>query len=156
MASFAEAFKAARKAKGAGATFTWNGKSYSTNYKEETQSKSGVKPKARPSTPEKSPRPRTRSDVAPKVMSDSPKQPKAPTTSSGVTLNRGNRAPAVMSEGPKQSKAPATSSGVTRKTPAEARVMPGSKANVPPALQAKIDKEKERQRKVAKARARNR
>lgn len=40
MTSFNEAFKAARKAKGAGATFTWNGKKYTTDYKEEKAGKS--------------------------------------------------------------------------------------------------------------------
>ena len=44
--SFASAFKEARAAKGAGKTFTWNGKSYSTNLKEETMA--GKKPKPRP------------------------------------------------------------------------------------------------------------
>lgn len=46
MASFSEAFAAARKKQGAGGTFTWNGKSYSTDYKEETGG--GKRPKARP------------------------------------------------------------------------------------------------------------
>lgn len=47
--SFSAAFKAARAAKGPGKTFTWNGKSYSTDLKEETLA--GKKPKARPSGP---------------------------------------------------------------------------------------------------------
>ena len=42
--SFAEAFRAARKEKGAGSTFSWNGKSYSTNLAGEGSS--GSKPKA--------------------------------------------------------------------------------------------------------------
>lgn len=45
--TFKEAFARARKEKGAGKTFTWNGKSYSTNYKEEPSAKS-TRPKARP------------------------------------------------------------------------------------------------------------
>ena len=39
MASFKEAFAAARKAQGAGGEFTWNGKSYSTNIAGETGKK---------------------------------------------------------------------------------------------------------------------
>ena len=39
MASFNEAFKAARKAQGAGGTFTWKGKSYSTNLEGEKGTK---------------------------------------------------------------------------------------------------------------------
>ena len=49
MASFKEAFAKARKEKGAGATFTWNGKSYSTNIKEEgLGAKKPTTPKPRP------------------------------------------------------------------------------------------------------------
>jgi hypothetical protein len=44
--SFGKAFNAARKEKGKGKTFTWKGKSYTTNYKEEVK-KPKVKPKAR-------------------------------------------------------------------------------------------------------------
>jgi hypothetical protein len=45
MATFKEAFAAARKEKGAGKTFMYNGKSYSTDYTEEAK---GTKPKAKP------------------------------------------------------------------------------------------------------------
>lgn len=45
--SFSKAFAAARKEMGAGKTFSWKGKSYSTNYKEESGA-STPKPKARP------------------------------------------------------------------------------------------------------------
>ena len=45
--SFSKAFAAARKEMGAGKTFSWKGKSYSTNYKEESGT-STPKPKARP------------------------------------------------------------------------------------------------------------
>jgi hypothetical protein len=48
MASFKEAFAAARKEKGAGKTFTWKGESYSTNYAEEEKKPSGTKPRAKP------------------------------------------------------------------------------------------------------------
>lgn len=44
--SFGKAFNAARKEKGKGKTFTWKGKSYTTNYKEE-EKKAKVKPKSR-------------------------------------------------------------------------------------------------------------
>lgn len=52
--SFGKAFAAARKELGAGKTFTWKGKSYSTNLKEESGKASGAgsqRPKARPKTP---------------------------------------------------------------------------------------------------------
>ena len=48
MATFKEAFAAARKEKGAGKTFMHNGKSYSTNYAEEEKKPTGTKPKAKP------------------------------------------------------------------------------------------------------------
>lgn len=50
MATFKEAFAAARKEKGAGKTFMHNGKSYSTDYAEEEKKPSGTgtKPKAKP------------------------------------------------------------------------------------------------------------
>lgn len=46
--SFGKAFAAARKEMGAGETFTWKGKSYTTNYKEEAASDKPMRPKARP------------------------------------------------------------------------------------------------------------
>ena len=45
--SFGKAFNAARKEKGAGKVFTWKGKRYTTNYKEE-EKKKVTKPKSRP------------------------------------------------------------------------------------------------------------
>ena len=50
MASFKETFAKERKRLGKGKTFTWNGKSYSTNYAEEesTPLKSSPRPKAKP------------------------------------------------------------------------------------------------------------
>lgn len=54
MASFSSAFAAARKAKGAGATFEWNGKTYSTNRADDKPPSKGAaaapKPKPRPVT----------------------------------------------------------------------------------------------------------
>ena len=41
--SFSKAFAAARKEMGKGGTFTWKGKSYTTNYKEETAAKAPAK-----------------------------------------------------------------------------------------------------------------
>lgn len=46
--SFSKAFAAARKDKGAGKTFTWKGKEYTTDYKEESGTSATSKPKARP------------------------------------------------------------------------------------------------------------
>jgi hypothetical protein len=48
MATFKEAFAAARKEKGAGKTFTYKGDTYSTNYVEEEKKPTGTKPKAKP------------------------------------------------------------------------------------------------------------
>jgi hypothetical protein len=59
MASFKEAFAAARKKLGAGKTFEWNGKSYSTNYKEEVS-------KPASAAPTKSIRPKANPKAAPK------------------------------------------------------------------------------------------
>ena len=59
MASFKEAFAAARKKLGAGKTFEWNGKSYSTNLKEEVS-----KPVS--AAPTKSIRPKANPKAAPK------------------------------------------------------------------------------------------
>lgn len=49
--SFSKAFAAARKELGANKTFTWRGKSYTTNLKEETPKASPQRPKPRPKTP---------------------------------------------------------------------------------------------------------
>ena len=66
--SFGKAFNAARKEKGKGKKFTWKGKSYTTNYKEEEKPKV-TRPKARDTSkkvggsdtaPKKSLRPKTR------------------------------------------------------------------------------------------------
>lgn len=67
MASFNEAFKAARKKQGAGGIFTWQGKKYSTDLAEEKSSapKTSVKPQAKP-------------ERKPKVDSTPPAQPKQP------------------------------------------------------------------------------
>lgn len=65
MTSFNEAFKKARKEKGAGATFTWNGKKYTTDYKDEAKAASApktnsTKPKAAPMRSSKVPNSRTK------------------------------------------------------------------------------------------------
>jgi hypothetical protein len=60
--SFAKAFAAARKEKGAGKTFTWNGKSYSTNTKEDVAKKAAPRPRANPNR-------------APSVSSTAPARP---------------------------------------------------------------------------------
>jgi hypothetical protein len=69
MTSFAQAFAKARKEKGAGKTFMWNGKSYSTNYKEEVSK-----------APSNSPRPKARENK-PSVSSVAPTRGPAPTGS---------------------------------------------------------------------------
>lgn len=46
--SFSKAFAAARKEMGAGKTFSWKGKKYTTDLKEEAKGASSPKPKARP------------------------------------------------------------------------------------------------------------
>ena len=60
--SFSKAFASARKEKGAGKTFTWKGKSYTTNYKEEEKKSGPTRPRRRPAqtTPSSSPRPKPR------------------------------------------------------------------------------------------------
>jgi hypothetical protein len=63
MASFKEAFAAARKKLGAGKTFEWNGKSYSTNLKEEVS-------KPASAAPTKSIRPKANPKAAPKPTTD--------------------------------------------------------------------------------------
>lgn len=56
--NFGKAFAAARKEKGAGKTFTWKGKSYTTNYKEEA--KKPAKKTAKKTAPKSSARPKTK------------------------------------------------------------------------------------------------
>jgi hypothetical protein len=58
--TFSKAFAAARKAKGPGKTFTWQGKSYSTNTKEDAAKET----KAPPAAP-RSPRPKANPTNAP-------------------------------------------------------------------------------------------
>jgi hypothetical protein len=80
--SFSKAFAAARKEMGKGKTFTWKGKSYSTDYKEES--------KERKTTPAKSPAPRPR-PVANRdeiTMSVLPKTYQQATQESGARRSR--------------------------------------------------------------------
>ena len=79
MASFKEAFAAARKKLGAGKTFEWNGKSYSTNLKEEVS-------KPASAAPTKSIRPKAKTTAAPKPATDL-------TDSQRTSLNRVGRPP---------------------------------------------------------------
>lgn len=98
---FSKAFAAARKEKGAGKTFTFKGKSYTTNYASDAVKAPTTRPKAQPAeratTPKTSPMPRarpaslshnTKNDVSPSTTESAPKtspRPKArgaaPTTS---------------------------------------------------------------------------
>lgn len=85
MASFKEAFAAARKEKGAGKTFTWQGKSYTTDLASEKKAPGETRPKARPKPPGAE-RPKARpSNTGPSVMSEAPKQGKAPKAEPSVT-----------------------------------------------------------------------
>ena len=71
--SFGKAFAAARKAKGAGKTFTWKGKSYSTNYKEDAKSKAPTtskRPKANPKREPAAKPPKPRSPITTTRLSD--------------------------------------------------------------------------------------
>ena len=74
MASFASAFREARKRLGAGKTFTWNGKQYSTNLAEEGRSSGRPKretaPPPRPArtAPTSSPRPKSRPDSTTRLV----------------------------------------------------------------------------------------
>lgn len=74
--TFNSAFAAARKKKGAGATFTWQGKSYSTNTAEDLAKKT-KKPAANPrnATSASPIRPKARSEAKPKAMTTAPKAP---------------------------------------------------------------------------------
>lgn len=105
MASFKEAFAAARKELGAGKTFTWQGKSYTTDLASEK--KSGSK---KTTTPEYSPRP--------KAM---PERKGTTTTTPGMTRRGGadtrpkDQKPAAMTTAPKQGKAPAADAQITTK-----------------------------------------
>ncbi len=60
--SFKKAFVAARKAQGSGKVFTWKGKRYTTNTKEDEAKKKVTKPKPRPKSgaPKKSIKPKKR------------------------------------------------------------------------------------------------
>lgn len=74
--SFKAAFAAARKELGAGKTFTWKGKSYSTNLAEETGTKGSARPQPRPTDlgkNEKIPRPQPRpADLTPSTKNKNP------------------------------------------------------------------------------------
>ena len=92
MAGFKEAFASARKKLGAGKTFQWNGKSYSTNYARESKvnpqisdmaGKGNDKPGSAPKT---SPRPKTRNSNKPTVDSTAPSQPAAPKPAANVKV----------------------------------------------------------------------
>ena len=112
--TFAKAFAAARKKLGAGKTFTWNGKSYSTNRADDKADK--PKPKPRPAA------------AAPKPAA----------------------APAKPATKPKPR--PATAAPAPK--PAPKNAPPGSKANLTAAQKAEIAANRERQRRIAAAKAR--
>lgn len=81
MASFKEAFAAARKKQGPGGIFTWNGKKYTTDRADDK------KPGKKTSAPKKSIRPKASPrDKAPYADSEAPKQNKHVSTK--TTLKR--------------------------------------------------------------------
>jgi hypothetical protein len=103
MATFKEAFKAARAEKGAGKTFTWNGKSYTTDLA--SDKKAAPKPKAKPMTSspkpqakpmQSSPKPQANPrNVAPKVDSTAPAMASPKPTPSVVGVVGGKKKPTV-------------------------------------------------------------
>ena len=70
--NFKEAFAKARKEKGAGATFTWNGRQYTTDYKDE-KPPTPTRPQARPETEgtSRTSRPRARPSALPSKVTTS-------------------------------------------------------------------------------------
>lgn len=115
--SFREAFAAARKAKGPGATFTWNGKSYSTNTADDAKSS---RPKARSKTaPTVSKRPTTR--TSPKSAPSAAKRSggRKVTTNDGlapVSMKRaGRRLGGFVDAVKKRTSRPTTGSGGRRR-----------------------------------------
>jgi hypothetical protein len=80
--TFKEAFAAAREGKQA--TFTWKGKSYSTQLKGEEAGKS-QRPKARPKAAGAT-RPKARPGGKPSVMSEAPAQGTAPKTDAKISM----------------------------------------------------------------------
>lgn len=81
--TFKEAFAKARKEKGAGKTFTWNGKSYSTDYKQES---SPTRPRARPDrAPTSSTRPKSRpTPTRPRARPTTAKAPQSEAMTEGL------------------------------------------------------------------------
>lgn len=69
--SFSEAFREARKEKGAGSTFTWRGKSYSTNLAEEAKKPSAPAPRAQAPAARAEPAPAPK--AAPKPAAPAPR-----------------------------------------------------------------------------------
>lgn len=114
--AFEAKFAAERKAKGPGQTFTFNGKSYSTNTAED-------KVKAAPTT-----RPKANPQAGkPSVMSKAPEgptnKPKVDTPTNRPKANPRAGKPSVMSTAPKGPTKPATPGNITTKakaTPAKA------------------------------------
>ena len=97
--SFSKAFAAARKKLGAGKTFEWNGKKYTTDYKEEVGKKQ-VKPKARPEG----------MGAKPKVNSEAPTMGAAPKGATLKVTNPTAKKAAANPPSAPRSKTPPTSS----------------------------------------------
>lgn len=99
MASFAQAFREARQRLGAGKTFTWNGKSYSTNLAEEGSGSRSRAPSSSPRPPSKpasgSGQTRGRSLRASNTAADSGRRKVAADTMAALRRTAGIRTPTV-------------------------------------------------------------
>ncbi len=90
MTSFKEAFTAARKDKGAGGTFTWNGKKYTTDRADDKKATPGSKaPPRRPTT------------KGPSVMSEAPTMGKSDTASQRLKTSSSSSSAPSTSPRPK-------------------------------------------------------
>lgn len=109
--SFSAAFAAARKEKGPGKTFTWKGKSYTTDRADDKPAGETVRPKARPAAPAKSPRPKPRSSKPRNVDSTGPAQPKQPAIEGNLKTKRATSVVATAKRGIASAEAKASRAG---------------------------------------------
>lgn len=121
MATFKEKFAAERDKQGAGGTFEWNGKSYSTNMA--SDKKAAPKPKAKPMTSSPAPKakpmqaspkpPANPRKAAPKVDTKAPSMASPKPTPSVVGVVGGKKKPAVTGSGSANAGASASAKGRT-------------------------------------------
>ena len=121
MASFKETFKAERDKKGPGKTFTWNGKSYSTDYAEEKKSAPTTKPKAKPAPTKPKARPANLNPQSGAAQSGTAGKVKPKTKPSGFTdkfndPDSGYRYEHLPGKGRNSSKTTPSLSGASRST----------------------------------------